>query len=143
MARGGPRIRDEGIAVSGFSEIQKALATIDKGIQRELTKRLRKVGHGVALTAGRNVTSRTGRHSGQRIERSIKVAVNRNSASVYSTAPQGGVQNVGGRVGRHHATLIKRSDVSQYMTKAVSSSRDEVTQDLEGLLDWLTEEFGK
>jgi phage gpG-like protein len=73
----------------------------------------------------------------------IKVSVARSSASVYSTSVYGGVQNFGGRVGRNHATLIKRASVSQYMTRAAQTNKERVAREVEGVLDWLAEELEK
>lgn len=134
--------RESGAALSGFTEVQRALAEIDNGTAKELRRRLRIVGQDVAEVAGRNVSHKTGRHGpGPRLGGSIKVTVSRGSASVYSTAPHGGAQNVGGRVGRRGATILKRADVSGYMTHAVQSEREHVADELDGLLDWLDKTF--
>jgi hypothetical protein len=65
------------------------------------------------------------------LEESVKVSVPTRSASVYSGALHGGAQNVGGKVGRNHATLLNRSDVSGWMIKAVSSNTALVEAELE------------
>lgn len=51
------------------------------------------------------------------------------------------MQDQGGRVGRNHATLLKRSDVSQYMTKAVRDSSPAVEKQVDELLDQLGRNF--
>lgn len=134
------RVRNEGVALRGFAELQRALREIDRKQSAELRKRLRNVGQDVAKVARNNVTHESGRHFGSpAIEDSIRVAISRNSAAVYSTAPHGGVQNVGGRVG--HGAILKRADVSQYMNRAVAQTREEVARELDGLLDWLVDTF--
>lgn len=63
------------------------------------------------------------------------------SVSVYSNLEHSRVQDQGGQVGRHRATLLKRSDVSQYMTKAVRDSSQEVEKQVDELLDQLGRNF--
>jgi hypothetical protein len=137
-----PVIRDEGVVVEGFAALQRVLKQIESGAHPELKKRLKVIGDHVAKTARGNVSHKTGRHFGSpRIESSIKVSVTARGASVYSTAPHGGVQNVGGRVGRSHLTVIKRAEVSGYMTKAVQSDREFVQHETEALVQWLLRTF--
>lgn len=136
------RSRDQGVALRGFTEIQAVLKAIDSGQAGELRKRLKRVGESVAAVARENVEHKTGRHFGSpSLSSGIKVAITRNSAAVYSASPHGGVQNFGGRVGRDHLTVIRRADVSHYMTKAVASSRDDVADEMDSLLDWLINTF--
>ena len=132
----------QGVAVSGLKEMQVALKVANNGLDRELDKRMRKAGEIVAPVARRNAPkgtrSRDYRFSGDVLEDSIRTSGARGRYSVYSTAIYGGVQNYGGRVGRNHATLLTRASVSQYMSKAVVSTRDLVKAEVEGTLDWLT-----
>ena len=138
------KTRDAGIAVRGLGEIQRALKSIDDGTYPELRARLKAIGVEIAHAAPGFVRHKTNRHSGiPRIEDSVRVSLNRNSASIYSIAPHGGVQNVGGRIGRNHATIIKRSDASHYMDKAVASKRGFVEAEFDAVLDWIEQEFGR
>ncbi len=118
--------------------MQRALRAIDVGTARELTARIRAVGEVVKKAAQERAPVGPG-HPGEpgRLHDSIKVSTMLKSASVYSTAVYGGVQNVGGRVGRNHATLLRRDMVSGYMNKAVAASEAYVEGEMLGLLDWL------
>jgi hypothetical protein len=138
------RDREQGIAVRGFAELQKVMKTIDADTMKELRKRLKIVGKDVAEAARGGVSHKTGRHGGSpRIEDSIQATVTQNAASVYSTAPHGGAQNYGGRVGRNHATVLARAEVSQYMTRGVKSQREHVAEEMDSLLDWVVDTFDR
>lgn len=141
-------VRDQGLAMRGFTELQRALTRIGSksefGLEYELARRLRGIGERVAETAPLYVQHKTGRDAvspNPRLEESVKVSVTLRSASVYSTAAHGGAQNVGGQVGRNRATLLKRAEVSQWMIRAVSSTSPWVAEQMDGLLDWLVAEF--
>lgn len=139
-------VRDQGLVLHGFQQLQNALTRIesksDFGLEYELQRRLKLIGEKVAETAPAFVSHKTGRHGeGVTLEDSVQVSVTKRMASVYSQSVYGGVQQSGGRVGRNHATLLKRSDVSQWMGKAVASERENVREELDGLLDWLVAEF--
>lgn len=142
-------VRDQGIVMSGFTELNRALERIGSrsnfGIEYELQRRLRTVGETVAKAAPQFVTHKTGRNSGQ-LESSVKVSVTTKSASVYSTSVYGGIQNVGGgpKAGwSARGPHIRRANASQWMNKGVASQRAFVTDELEGLLDWVVEEFNR
>lgn len=140
-------VKDQGILMVGFTQLQAALGRIeskaDFGLEYELQRRLRVVGEKVAKVAPQFVTHKTGRtnSNGERLEDSVKVSVTTRSASVFSSSIYGGAQNVGGKVGRNRATLLKRSDASHWMDKAVASEREFVQAEMEGLVDWLLAEF--
>ena len=141
-------VRNQGIAMAGFTQLQRALLRIagvgDYGLAYELRRRLALIGETVAEAAPQYVTHKTGRHGNPdepRLEDSVRVNVTTNMASVYSTAIHGGVQNVGGQVGRKRRTLLKRADVSQWMNKAVNAEKPYVEEELEGVIDWLVHEF--
>ena len=142
-------VTDQGIAMVGFRQLNAALARIgagkaDFGLAYELQRRLRTIGESVAASAPKFVSHRTGRHgdpSNPRLEDSVRISVTQRYASVYSSALHGGAQNVGGRVGRNKATLLKRADVSGWMNKAVAENAAFVEAEMEGLLDWLEAEF--
>lgn len=139
---GRPIGRGDGVSVDGFAQLLRALKRVDDGLFPELHSRLKAIGARVELVAAGNVTHRTGRSgSTPRIEDSIKVSVTQTSASVYSTAEHGGVQNYGGRVG--HGAVIKRAAVSQYMTVAVKDTQPWVKEEMDGLISWLLTEFEK
>jgi hypothetical protein len=141
-------VRDQGIAMVGFAQLSKALARIggvgEYGFRYEMRRRIALIGEYVAKDAPQYVTHATGRHGDPNeptLEESVRVSVAASSASVYSTAIYGGVQNVGGRVGRDHATILKRADVSQWMNQAVRNDSVYVAMQIEELLDWLEREF--
>jgi phage gpG-like protein len=142
-------VRDQGLAMVGFQQLNAALQRIgggraDYGLAYELQRRLRIVGDTIARSAPSFITHRTGRHgdvANPTLEESVRTSVTQRSASVYSTALHGGVQNVGGKVGRNHATILKRAEVSRWMIQAVTTNRAFVEGELDGLLDWLTAEF--
>jgi hypothetical protein len=74
----------------------------------------------------------------------VKVSVTSRSASVYSTSAYGGIQNSGG--GPHagwaaRGPHIRADKASHWMTKAVAGNSDFVTEELDGLLDWLIDEW--
>jgi hypothetical protein len=145
-------VRDQGVVLHGFSELNDALARIEGakgnfGVEYELQQRLRAIGEEVAKAAPQFVTHKTGRHGNpgvQRLEDSVRVSVTTRSASVYSTAEHGGVQNVGG--GPHagwpaRGPHVRAANASHWMNRAVASKRDYVDAELDGLLDWIEAEF--
>jgi hypothetical protein len=145
-------VKDQGIAMVGFTQLNAALQRIgggkgDFGLAYELQRRLAVVGETVAKAAPGFVTHRTGRHgdpSEPMLEESVKVSVTMNSASVYSSAIYGGVANVGG--GPHagwaaRGPHVQKANASHWMSRAVASERGFVDSELNGLLDWLVVEF--
>jgi hypothetical protein len=144
-------VQDQGIVLRGFTDLQRALADLggrgEFGLDYELSRRLRTVGEKVGRDAAGYVTHRTGRHGDPgdpRLEDSVKVAVGRRAASVYSTAVYGGAQNYGagpkagwGARGPH----IKRADASRWMTRAVDANEAFVAAEMDGLCDWIVREF--
>jgi hypothetical protein len=146
------QVRDEGVGVSGFAQLSRALQRLEGGrgnfgIAYEVQRRLRVVGETIAKAAPKFVTHSTGRHGSPdnpRLEDSVRVSVTARSASVYSTAEHGGVQNVGGgpRAGwPARGPHVRRDKASQWMNKAVASEREFVKDEMDGLLDWVVEEF--
>lgn len=145
------KISEQGIAMGGFSELNAALRRVEGGrgnfgLEYELQKRLREIGETIAKSAPGFVTHNTGRHgnTGLRLEDSVKVSVAATSASVYSTAVHGGAQNSG--AGPHagwaaRGPHIQKDRASRWMTKAVNSKRAFVQAEMEGLVDWVVEEF--
>lgn len=134
--------RGEALAVTGLSQLQRALKHTASEAKPALRKELKGIGEEVKLVAGENVSHRTGRHgSGPRLAGSIKVSVRQAGVSVYSNAPHAFVQDRGGRVGRGHRTILERGKVSQYMTRAVRSEQDRMSKRLEGVLDRLGQDF--
>lgn len=111
---------------------------------KRLRAELRDIAKDVRDTARVYVSHKTGRHGGADVPRlgpSIKASVTTAGASVYSDAPHSIVQDVGGRVGRNRATLLKRSEVSHYMTQATQDAQPYVTKRLEGMLGEFEREF--
>jgi hypothetical protein len=146
------KVQGQGVAMVGFTQINEALQRIDGGrgnfgIEYELQRRLRTIGETVAKAAPGNITHRTGRHgdeSNGRLEDSVKVSVTTRSASVYSTSVYGGAQNVG--AGPHagwraRGPHIKAANASHWMNKTVNSQKAFVEAEMDGLLDWLVDEF--
>jgi hypothetical protein len=144
-----PPVRDAAVAVRGFEEIQRALLTIGEGAEPELRKRLRNIGEEVARAAPGFVTHKTGRHGGSgnpALESSVRVSVGLRSASVYSTALHGGVQNVGG--GPHagwaaRGPHVQHKNASEWMNKAVRSKQAFVEAEILDLLAWVETEWSK
>lgn len=143
-------VRDQAIYMVGFTQLQKALSTIEGkgeyGLEYELQKRLRDVGEKVAHAAPAFVTHRTGHggSAGIRLEDSVRVSVTKKTASVYSTAVHGGVQNVGGGPAAgwsHRGPHVRRANASRWMIRAVQSERQAVQDEFDGLLDWVAKEF--
>lgn len=145
------KIGDQGVAMVGFAQLNDALQRIgggkaDFGLEYELQRRLAEAGKKVASAAPGFVTHKTGRSSGNgpRLEDSVKVSVTRRSASVYSSSIYGGAQNSG--AGPHAGWVargphIRAANASSWMNKAVASQREQVKEELDGLLDWLVTEF--
>lgn len=143
-----PQNVKEGVVVSGLTDMQRVLKKGGSELGPELKKRLKDVGEGIVAPVARRyapqgVRSARYRFSGPSLHESIRAGATQKGATVYSTSVYGGVQNFGGKVGRNHATLLKRADVSQYMTRAVRETRVPVTRHVEGTLDWLTRELTK
>jgi phage gpG-like protein len=135
-------IRDEGITVEGLAAIQRALARTEEGAPPELRAKLKAIGEHVKAAAESRAPVGTGRTGPSgRLKSSIKISITRAGASVYSSAVYGGVQNVGGQVGRDHRTILKRGSVSGYMVKAVQSQKGFVEQETEALVEWLLHTF--
>lgn len=141
-------VRDQGIAMHGFAELNRALQRIDGGrsnfgIEYELQKRLRTIGETIAKTAPRFITHKTGRGNGE-LEGSVKVSVTTKTASVYSTSVYGGAQNTGAGPKAGWAARgphIRKDKASKWMNKAVASQREFVKEEMDSLLEWLVTEF--
>jgi hypothetical protein len=129
-------------AVKGLAELQRALRRVEGNSDKDLKRHLRVIGTTVKTRAAGNLSHRTGRHGeGPTIEGSLRVGVVQRGVSVYTTAPHGYVQDRGGRVGRHHATLLARGSVSQYMTRAVVEGQSTVARELDALMADFGREF--
>lgn len=138
------RVSDEAVAIEGLTALQRAFRRISKDAAKDLRRELRTIARGVAVVARRNVPHKTGRHGGPDVpylEKTIRTSVTLTGASVYSDAPHAYVQDRGGQVGRDHATLLKRADVSHYMTNAVRDSRGDVERRLGRLMDELGRDY--
>ena len=142
-----PAHAEGGIDVRGLDIMLHGLKTGAAGVAPELRQRLRNAGEGIVAPVARKyapvgVRSARYRFSGPSLNESIKAGATRAGANVYSTSIYGGVQNYGGRVGRNHATVLRRADVSQYMTRAVTDTHVATVRHVEGTLDWLERELG-
>lgn len=144
-------VRDQGVALSGFTQLQVALRRVegvgDYGLAYEVQAQMRRIGEKVALDAPGFVTHKTGRHgspSVPKLEDSVHVSVTTRSASVYSSAEHGGVQNVGGFP---HAGVeargphVKRADASHWMNRAVAENYAFVELEVNRLIERLLSEF--
>lgn len=143
-----PRNTEEGVYVQGLSDMQRVLKKGGNRLAPELRQRLKDVGEGIVAPVARRyapqgVRSARYRFSGPSLHESIKVGATRTGATVYSASIYGGAQNFGGRVGRNHATILRRADVSQYMTRAVRDTAPTTVRHVEGTLDWLAKELGR
>jgi hypothetical protein len=141
------------VPVRGFEGVSAALLRIegrgDFGIEYEMHRQLRAIGEHVAAAAPGFVTHKTGRHpdpENPRLEDSVRVSVTQRSASVYSTALHGGVQNFGG--GPHagwaaRGPHVRKDRASRWMTRAVESQEAYVRESTEKVLDWVISEWEK
>lgn len=144
-------VRDEALALRGFTELQRALTRLqsksDFGLEYELQRRLKKIGEGVAEAAPKFVTHKTGRHANPaepRLEDSVRVKATTSSVSVYSVAEYGGVQNVGG--GPHagwgaRGPHVRKDQASRWMIRAVQEQRENVKAEADELLEWVVLEL--
>lgn len=142
--RPGKYVANEGtIVVEGLTALQRALRLAEGNADKNLRKRLRSAAEPVKTAAKANVTHKTGRHGndGPRLASSIRIGVNARSVSIYSAAVHAIVQDQGGQVGRGRQTLLKRSEVSQYMTRAVQRTSAVVAERIDGVLDDLERDF--
>lgn len=124
----------------------RALKRVQGDAAKLLRRELRDIADDVKMDAQANVTHKTGRHGGPNVPHlgpSIKSSTTGTGASIYSDAPHAIVQDVGGQVGRDRSALLKRADVSHYMSKAVEDARPYVNRRLEELLDEFGREFEK
>lgn len=136
-----------GVVVQGLADMQRVLRKAESELAPQLKVRLKMAGEKIVAPAARanapvGVRSQRYRFGGADLKDTIRVTATGRGASVYSTAVYGGVQNYGGRVGRNHATILARGNVSQYMTRAVASTKVPVSREVEGVLDWLSHELG-
>lgn len=132
---------ESGVYAQGLAGIQRVLKRSEHELAPQLKTRLRQGGELVVPVAKANAPFGSRYNFGTPLRDTIKTSVTQRGASMYSTSVYGGVQNYGGRVGRNHATVLKRANVSQYMTKAVDSTHVAVVAHVEGTLDWLKREL--
>lgn len=125
-------VTNETIVVDGLSQLSRALREADADVAKELRQSLRTSARVVQEAAKANISHRTGRHDPDvpRLADSLKVGVGATSVSLYSNALHAGVQDQGGKVGRGRLTLLKRSEVSQYMTRATQEKDGAVEDDI-------------
>lgn len=130
------------VRLQGYTELVRALRRTDDMVYPYLRRELLDIAGDVRSVARTYVKHRTGRHGGPNVPRlapSIRSGVTTQGASVFSSAPHSIVQDVGGRVG--HGAILKRSEVSHYMTDAVRDSQPYVTRRLEVLLSEIEHTF--
>jgi hypothetical protein len=96
---------------------------------------------GVAVEYVRALAKRNAPHRSGALERSVRKSVTQKGGSVYSNLPYAYVLDSGGRVGRNHATLLRRGDMSHYMTRAAHDGRPYVSHRVEGMLNRLGRDF--
>lgn len=127
------------ILAPDLPELREALRRLaGPDVNRLMKAELRAIANEVRNQARAGVSNRSGRGKGD-LARSIRASVTQRGASVYSGLPYARVQDEGGRVG--HGAILKRADVSQYMTRATRNSQATVSRRLQGLLDAITSEF--
>lgn len=124
------------VAVRGFAALQAALKRIEDGTQGEVQRRIREIGERVALVAASKAPRRTGE-----LQHSIKTSVATRSASVYSTAIYGGVQNVGAWTKEGRGPHVTRARASHYMDRAVQELAPWVEQEIQAVVDWILTTF--
>lgn len=125
----------------GFTEIYRALKAIEGGMPREVRAMFRAIGEAVKEQAAANVTHRwPDRPVSIRLAESLKVSITQTRASVYSTAPHGGVQNVGGW-SKSSGPHVSRGNASHYMNHAADEKRGWVAEQMDAVLDWAISEF--
>lgn len=134
--------KNGGVAVSGFAQIQRGLASIEGGAKSEVRKRFVEVGGYVKTRAAANVTHKTGRHVGiPSIEDGLKISVLQKGVSIYTTAPHGGVQNVGAWTRQGRGPHVSRKNASRYMDRAVKQSAPFVERETQAVIDWALKSF--
>lgn len=124
------------VVLSGFSELIRAVGSIEDGADLEARRRVAEVGRRVALVAAANAPRRTGE-----LQHSVKSSVAGSSASIYSTAVYGGAVNFGAWTKFGRGPHITRAGASHYMDKAVKETSPWVAERMDGLLDWVTRKF--
>lgn len=140
-------LRGEALAVTGLRDLQRALKQAGDDAGPKLRRVLREIAEDVRNEAQANAPVGDGRSGDPgRLRASIRTSVGQRSVSVYSNADYAYVQDRGGWVGRygggtHGATLLKRAEVSAYMTRAVRDSQQLVSQYLMGVLDDIERNF--
>lgn len=143
MARKGPlRSRDEVIAVDGLKALQGAFKRAAGEADKELRKELQSLGRPIAESARSRITHKTDRHGDPHLPHladTIRVSATQAGVSIYSVQPYAAVQDFGGRVGND--AVVKRADVSQYMTGAVRAAAPDIERKLETVLDNIGAEF--
>lgn len=137
------RRRDDAFAVRGLSELQRALRRAEGDAQKHLRAEL-KTAASVAREKARGfITHTTGRrgNAGPPLADTLRVSVTQAGASVWSDAPHAVVQDVGGRVGRGQLTVLRRGEVSRYMTRGVQSAQPEIEARVNAALDRVERDF--
>jgi hypothetical protein len=142
--RFGRAAENNAITVQGLTELNRALQLTADGVGAEVQSRIMLIGEYVKQAAISNVQHKTGRRGNPTIEEAMGISVILRGASIYTTAVQGGVQNVGG--GPHagwaaRGPHVKRASASHYMDKAVMGSVAYVQQQTEAILDWIETTF--
>lgn len=137
-------VTGETIVVDGLRQLQAGLAQVDPALKKELQAAFKEAGALIAETAADNIGHKTGRHgnTGKPLAQTLRVSATSTALSLYSNAPHAGVQDQGGQVGRGHLTLLKRGEVSQYMTRAVTSDSSKVEEMIEGAVSVATAALG-
>ena len=127
---------DNSIHVEGLAPLQRALKKAEGETGKQLRRELRAIANDVRDAAKSNAPKRSGALAG-----GVKSSVTQRGASVYSNLVYAYVQDRGGQVGRNRATLLRRSDVSQYMTRAVQREAPRVQRRMERVLDRIGRDF--
>ncbi len=133
----GRKSAEYAVAVDGLKEAQAALRKVSADAIAGVRRDLREAGKEVAGDARENVTHpRTGA-----LAKGVKVSVTARGVSVFNNAPHALVQDVGGKVGRGKSTVLARSTVSRYMTRAQRGGAAKVAARVDRLLDRIESDF--
>lgn len=134
--------RGEAIRVEGLSSLQRALKRAGDGGGKILRNELKSIASEVRDVAKIDAPRGDGRSGTPgRLRDSIRSGATQTTASVYSNLVYARVQDRGGRVGRHHATILSRGSVSGYLTKAVLAESVRVDRHLESIRRQIQRQF--
>ncbi len=125
------------VEVDGVKKAQAALAKVSADATAGVRRTLREGAGDIAEDARANITHPVTGALG----RGIRVGATARGAVVFNDAPHAVVQDVGGKVGRGRSTVLTRSTVSQYMTRAGRDGAGKVVSRVDRLLKRIESDF--